>query len=234
MAKIVSIKRTVGDQLYLPGIVRGLGITLRHFFVNLFGSKEIETIRYGEWERQEVSKEKLAEDPEAWRGKKKERDMPERYRGRHRLMKRDDGSVRCTACMMCATICPANCIHIEAGERENPTDRSIEKYPVKFEIDELICVVCGLCVEACPCDAIRMDSQEHIHPVEHRNQALFDKDQLMSRGSTSIARDGGSGDQWREQYAPLGDVTQIYRPDARYEDAELGYRAKQASAPEKK
>lgn len=225
MGKVVSITRTVWDQLYLPGIVKGLGVTLRHFFVNLFGKSEIETLRYGEWDLPDVSAEKLASDPDAWRGQKKERDRPERYRGRHRLMKRDDGSVRCTACMMCATICPANCIHIVAGERENPTNRSIEKYPVRFDIDELVCVVCGLCVEACPCDAIRMDSQVHMKPVEHRQQAWLDKEQLMELGATSIARDGGSGPSWREQYAPLGDITQIYRPDALYEDRELGYRA---------
>ena len=32
--------------------------------------------------------------------------------------------------MLCPTVCPAECIHIVAGEREDK-----EKYPVKFEID---------------------------------------------------------------------------------------------------
>ncbi|MBK6847809.1 MAG: 4Fe-4S binding protein [Proteobacteria bacterium] len=228
MAKIVTIKRTFWDQLYLPGVVRGLGITLRHFFVNTFGSKEIETLRYGEWDRPDPPP---SSDPDAWRGKQKQRLRPERFRGRHRLMKRDDGSVRCTACMMCATICPANCIHIEAGERESPTSRSVEKFPLRFEIDELVCVVCGLCVEACPCDALRMDTQEHLPPVEHRRDAVLDREQLLSRAGVSIARDGGDGEDWRERYdATIGEARQIYRPDKQgHDDATIGYRRKPSS-----
>ena len=232
MAKVVSINRTVWDQLYVPSVVKGLSITLKHFFANTFGRKHIETIRYGEWERSDHDPSK----PEDWRGKQIFRDLPTRFRGRHRLMKRDDGSVRCTACMMCATVCPANCIQIVAGERENPASRDIEKYPVSFEIDELVCVVCGLCVEACPCDAIRMDTHEHIKPVEARREALFDKDDLMSRGSQSIAIDGGTQEDWRERYSDLDDVTQIYRPDHLYADR-IGYRErapqKHASTPDR-
>lgn len=54
---------------------------------------------------------------------------------------------------MCATACPADCIHIEAGEHPN---LAYEKYPTVFEIDLLRCVMCGFCVDACPKDAIWM------------------------------------------------------------------------------
>ena len=86
---------------------------------------------------------------------------PERHRGLHRLMLRDDGQVRCVACMMCPTVCPAHCITIVP---EEAPDGRIEKRPKIFEIDELRCVVCGLCAEACPCDAIRMDTLDHAKP----------------------------------------------------------------------
>ncbi len=224
--KVVTIKKTVWDQLYVPAVVKGLAITLRHFFVNTFGSKEIETIRYGEWDISDYQAD--PDKPEKWRGKKKRRDLPVRHRGLHRLMKRPDGEVRCTACMMCATACPANCIHIEAGERENPTSRDIEKFPVKFEIDELVCVVCGFCVEACPCDAIRMDTHTLHQPVAHRDDAVMEKPNLMGRGGTSIAVDGGSGADWRDEYATLGGMRQIYRPEHIYEDDKLGYRQRDA------
>jgi NADH-quinone oxidoreductase subunit I len=186
MAKLVSIKRGLWEQLYLPELIRGLGITLRHFFVNTFGSRDIVTVRYPE----------------------QKREYPSRFRGVHRLMRREDGTVRCVACMMCSTICPAQCITIVAGEREDAT--GIEKYPVSFEIDELICVVCGLCVEACPCDAIRMDSGRHFPPVARRHEALMTKQELLELGGPNIARQGGAGPAWREAYDALGDTRQIY------------------------
>lgn len=186
MAKVVSIKRGLWEQLYLPEIVRGVGITLKHFFLNTFGSREIVTVRYPE----------------------EKREYPPRFRGVHRLMKRADGSARCVACMMCSTICPAQCIYITAGERSDGT--SIEKYPVSFEIDELICVVCGMCVEACPCDAIRMDTGRHYPPVDRRDQAYMKKDDLLEAGGQNLAVQGGAGPDWRERYQPLGSDRQIY------------------------
>ena len=48
---------------------------------------------------------------------------PPGYRGLHRLVPRDDGKPRCVACYMCATICPAQCIYIEAGEYEPEDER---------------------------------------------------------------------------------------------------------------
>src|SRR5687768_16985821 len=134
------------ERTFLPGVIKGLGITARHFFRNVFGRKDVVTVEYPE------------EAPK----------YPDRFRGVHRLMHRDDGSVRCVACMMCPTVCPAHCITIVPGERED----SIEKFPVVFEIDELRCVVCGLCVEVCPCDALRMDTGVHAPPVEFRGDAV--------------------------------------------------------------
>ncbi|MBA2539278.1 MAG: 4Fe-4S dicluster domain-containing protein, partial [Deltaproteobacteria bacterium] len=112
----------------------------------------------------------------------------------HRLMQRDDGTVRCVACMCCPTVCPAHCITIVPAETD---DKGIEKRPAIFEIDELRCVVCGLCVEACPCDAIRMDTGLHALPVEDRADAIETKESMLERGIRSTAVQGGEGANWQ-------------------------------------
>lgn len=158
--------RDLWVQAYLPEIARGLAVTTRQFFRNLFTGKDVQTIQYPEVKRP----------------------YPARFRGLHRLTYREDGQVRCVACMCCSTICPARCIHIVAAEHEDP---AIEKYPASFVIDELRCIVCGLCVEACPCDAIRMDTGIHAHPFYERDKAFLNREVLLDLGCPTTATQGG-------------------------------------------
>jgi NADH-quinone oxidoreductase subunit I len=181
--KVVARPGSLSQQMYLPAIAEGLGVTLRHFLSNwtknlvgLRGKSDIVTVEYPD------------EKPK----------YPARHRGLHRLMLRDDGQTRCVACMMCPTVCPAHCITIVP---EETVDGRIEKRPKIFEIDELRCVVCGLCAEACPCDAIRMDTLEHAKPTYRRVDAILDKTELVSRGINSSAVQGGVGGFWREKVA---------------------------------
>ncbi|MCB0365092.1 MAG: NADH-quinone oxidoreductase subunit I [Bdellovibrionaceae bacterium] len=116
---------------YLPGILEGLWLTLKYMLRNLFNRNKMPTLNYPE--------EIYQYSP--------------RFKGNHVLTVKKDGSIRCTACMLCATNCPAQCISIVAAECEDP---SVEKYPKSYEIDVLRCVYCGFCEEACPVDAIRM------------------------------------------------------------------------------
>jgi NADH-quinone oxidoreductase subunit I len=135
-----------------------MGITLRHALSNLWRPSRLATIDY----------------PES------RKIMPPGYRGKHRLLTRADGTVKCTACMMCATVCPAHCIHIEATE---VVDAAIEKAPQVFDIDLLRCVFCGYCVEACPVDAIRMDSGIYTFADFKRSDFLVHKEELMQTPS---------------------------------------------------
>ncbi len=181
MAKSVhSPRMSLWERSYLPEIVRGLGRTIAHFFRAATGKNYRDKEHAWFLHQGNVT---LAY-PEV------KRVYPERYRAEHRLMLRQDGQVRCVACMCCSTACPANCIHIVAAEHDDP---SIEKYPASFVIDELRCIHCGFCVEACPCDAIRMDTGVHVKPFDARDQAYYDRNYLMARGELSAAVQGGKG-----------------------------------------
>ena len=153
--KVKQMQRVDGfkESLYLPALFMGFRLTVRHFFRNLFGSKDVVTVQYPEGHRP----------------------VSVRWRGRHRLTRREDGFLKCVACYMCETVCPAKCIHIDAGDHP---DLSVEKYPVHFDIDELRCVFCGLCVEACPKEAIRMDTGVISMAFTSRNTFDFTRDLL--------------------------------------------------------
>ncbi|MHB8901150.1 MAG: NuoI/complex I 23 kDa subunit family protein [Thermoguttaceae bacterium] len=98
------------------------------------------------------------------------------YRGVHRLNRDQQGRVKCVACFLCSTICPAHCIDIVAAESPWP-DR--EKYPQSFSIDELRCIFCGMCEQACPVDAIELTSLYDL-TGKSREEMVFDKEKLLS------------------------------------------------------
>ena len=153
-------KRTLADQLYVKEIVRGVLITSKHFFRNLW---KWLTFRKGG---------AVILYPEETRP-----DLSPNNRGRHVLIQRSDGSPRCVACQMCSTTCPAKCITIEAEESE---DSIIQKRAKKFEIDVSRCVFCGFCVEACPVDAIRMLATTEDLVEYDRFKMIYDKKKLMN------------------------------------------------------
>jgi len=133
------------SELYIVDILKGLWITKKNM---LFARKV--TIQYPE----------------------ERRNYSERFRGQH-YIKATNGVENCTACMLCPTVCPAECIHIEAGERPDK-----EKYPVKFEIDLLRCCFCGMCEEACPKDAIKLST---IYEMSTTHREVYDKDFLLEQ-----------------------------------------------------
>lgn len=149
------------ELAYLPEILRGLAITSRVFLRNMgrwmTGKKGALTTFY----------------PEETRF-----DYAPANRGKHVLTQRPDGKPQCIACNMCATVCPAKVIEIEAGF--DHSDVAHPKFPVRFEIDYSRCVFCGLCVEACPEDAIRMAKETPGLPAEDRHQMWLTMDEMLT------------------------------------------------------
>lgn len=146
---------SLAERLYLPSIAQGLGTTIKH----LFGPK--------------VTQQFPEQRPT----------MPPNYRGVHRLNRDEQGRVKCVACYMCSTACPARCIDIVAAPSPWP-DR--EKYPEVFVVDELRCIYCGMCEQACPCDAIELTSLYDLTGLS-REEMMFDKEKLLSVFDQTVA-----------------------------------------------
>jgi NADH-quinone oxidoreductase subunit I len=145
----------LAERLYLPAVVQGLGTTIKHMF------------------QPKVTQQFPEERPK----------LPPNYRGVHRLNRDEEGRVKCVACYMCSTACPARCIDIVAAPSPWP-DR--EKYPEMFVIDELRCIYCGMCEQACPCDAIELTSLFDLTGLS-REEMMFDKEKLLSVFDQTVA-----------------------------------------------
>jgi NADH-quinone oxidoreductase subunit I len=143
----------VAEALYLTALARGLATTARHI----------------------LAPRRTAEYPEV------EPDLPPNYRGVHRLNRDEQGRVKCVACFLCQTACPANCIEIEsaAPAPDDPYWKDRDKYPATFTIDELKCIYCGMCEEACPVDAIELTSIYDL-TGDSREEMIFDKEKLLA------------------------------------------------------
>jgi NADH-quinone oxidoreductase subunit I len=144
----------ISGRMYLPMFAQGLATTFKHLKRSLAG--DVATVSYPD------------QEPKI--------DAPLIYRGVHRLNRDEQGRVKCVACFLCATACPAHCIDIIGVESPWP-DR--EKYPQSFTIDELRCIYCGMCEEACPVDAIELTSLYNL-TGRSREEMIFDKEKLLS------------------------------------------------------
>jgi NADH-quinone oxidoreductase subunit I len=137
-------------------ILRGLAVTTRHFFRNLWGflrgQPTIFTIQY-------------PEEKQPW---------SPAFRGMPVLVQMANGKERCVACGLCEWACPVDCITIYPAE----TADDIERYPEVFNIDMSRCMFCGFCEEACPEEAIVMSQRVDIATTAWRG-SLWRKQDLL-------------------------------------------------------
>lgn len=152
-SKAVARKEmTFTERLYIPAILGGMKITLKHFF------KKKVTVSYPEVKRE----------------------FAPVYRGQHVLKRDENGAERCTACGLCAVACPAEAITMVAAERKPGEEKLYreEKYAEVYDINMLRCIFCGLCEEACPKEAIFLT--DRIVPTDFkRGEFIYGKEKLV-------------------------------------------------------
>ena len=158
-------KLSLAEKLFLPGVLKGLAITLGHALRMLRGQKKV-TMQYPE---------------ERW-----DANLPEHYRGAPALVTDEHGRERCVSCQLCEFICPPRAITIVP--EEIPGDdhwAKVEKQPKAFEIDMIRCIYCGMCEEVCPEQAIFLRKDYAITGTS-REEMKHDKKKLYEIGGVRV------------------------------------------------
>lgn len=158
-------KLSLWQRMYLPEVVKGL---INTFKMMLRPSTTIDYV--GE------------------KSKPEQRHVPAvGYRGEHYLKVDDGGNIKCVACYMCSTACPAECITI-VGEEAPAEQFGAQRFkkPKVFEIDMLKCIYCGMCAEACPKDAIALTTTYNQVGTK-RADFIYDMARLLKNNDEFMA-----------------------------------------------
>lgn len=172
--------------MYGKGLLKGLGVTLKHFFETY-----IEDIRWlgrrRYYSEEGVSHRMSSKTKGIFTIQYPEEKLlvPEEFRfipfliydvdenGEHRD--------RCTSCGICPKICPPQCIWIE--RTSDPKTGRPKPAPKEFFIDIDICMNCGFCAEYCPFDAIKMDHDYELSVYDRQGTSIYNKESLSRPAS---------------------------------------------------
>ena len=140
--------------MFGSGLVKGLGVTIKRMVDTYVDDVKRIPSRYA------YGTDMLRQTPEekgifTIQYPEEKRQLPERFRYIPMLIyDTPKGEDRCTACGICAKVCPPQCIWIV---RHKDANGKPEPRPGEFYIDASICMSCGFCSEFCPFDAIKMN-----------------------------------------------------------------------------
>jgi NADH-quinone oxidoreductase subunit I len=139
---------------------KGLGTTFKHMF------RPTTTVQYPE----------------------QKRPVYPRFRGRHMLMRYENGLERCIGCSLCAGVCPAKAIYVQADE--NTEEKRVspgERYAVRYEINMIRCIFCGFCQEVCPTEAIVLGPEYELADYD-RPSFVYTKEMLLVPDPRAVER----------------------------------------------
>jgi len=162
------------------GILKGLGVTLRHIF-----DTYAEDIRAGRdrYYTEEGVRQRMTTDTKGiFTVNYPEERLPtaENFRYVPFLVydvEGDEQVPRCTACGICSKVCPSQCIWITRAE--DPETGKPLKTPSEFAIDIDLCMNCGYCAEYCPFDAIKMDHDYELATYERMEANIHHMERLL-------------------------------------------------------
>jgi NADH-quinone oxidoreductase subunit I len=158
------------------GLIKGLGVTMRHFVESYVYDRKPWEPRYSqEWlEKHQAIDGKgfyTIQYPE------QKRQVSENFRFIPMLVYEEaPDKPRCTACGICARVCPPQCIYIRRGTDEKGRPQA---KPAGFWIDATVCMSCGYCAEFCPFDAIKMNQQHEIPTPDRDRDMFYDIEKLL-------------------------------------------------------
>lgn len=166
------------------GIIKGLGVTLKHIF-----DTYLEDIKAGKdrYYTKDGVRQRMTSDTKGIFTVNYPEErllLAEAFRFVPFLVyDEEDGEkkVRCTACGICSKVCPSQCIWITRAE--DPETGKPLKTPAEFAIDIDLCMNCGYCAEYCPFDAIKMDHDFELAGYERMEANIHLKERLLKSAS---------------------------------------------------
>jgi NADH-quinone oxidoreductase subunit I len=173
--------------MFGSGILKGFGITLRHLFESYLEDLRGGARRYFTPEGIARRRSKDARGIFTVQYPEERLPVPEAFRVLPFLIYTEEGGVRklrCTACGICARVCPAQCIWIVRAK--DPATGKPAASPAEFTVDIDRCMNCGYCAEYCPFDAIRMDREYELASSD-KSGHLYNLDRLLKPESYHAA-----------------------------------------------